>query len=197
MDQLSNPSQSWPYVLLRAASAIVFGLVSLLMPAPTLAALVLVFGAYMVADGVFAAVSGVRAARKHERWGWFALEAVVNVAAGVVAFLWPGITVLVFVTIMAAWALLSGAAMLFGAFRFQQEHGRAWLVLGGIVSIVWGLLMAFWPLAGAVALTLWLGAYALVFGVTLLLLAIRLRREARKTGGQPQAPVPASQNQPS
>jgi uncharacterized membrane protein HdeD (DUF308 family) len=179
MDLLSNPSHSWPFILFRAATAVLFGLVALLMPVPTLAVLVLLFAAYMVTDGIFAALAGIRAARKHERWGWFAVEAVANIAAGVIAFLWPGITVFVFVAITAAWALISGGVMLYGALRFQQRHGRIWLALAGLVSVLWGVLLIMFPIAGAVVMTLWLGAYALIFGVALLFLALRLRREAK------------------
>ncbi|HZY17324.1 MAG TPA: DUF308 domain-containing protein [Ramlibacter sp.] len=188
MDVLSNPSRSWPFVLLRALSAIVFGLLALLLPGATLAALVLLFAAYMLADGVFALLAGARAVRRHERWGWFAVEGVLDLAAGVAALFWPGLTVLAFVAITAAWALLTGLAMLFGAFRFRLEHGRAWLVLGGVLSVVWGLLLALQPAAGALVMTLWLGAYALVFGIALLFLSQRLRREGRRLDAPSAAP---------
>lgn len=167
-------------MMLRAAAAIVFGLIAIFLPGPTLAALVLLFAAYMFADGIFAIVAGVRAARRQEGWGWFALEALADIAAGLIAFLWPGITILVFVLIAAAWALVSGAIMLYGAFRFRENHGRFWLVFGGLVSAVWGALLLVWPMLGALAITLWLGAYALVFGIALLFLGLRLRRESKK-----------------
>jgi uncharacterized membrane protein HdeD (DUF308 family) len=82
------------------------------------------------------------------------------------------------VALLAAWGILSGLVMLYGAFRFRQEHGRGWLVAGGVVSVGWGVLLLVWPIAGAVVMTLWLGAYALVFGIAMLFLAFRLRREA-------------------
>lgn len=177
MDLLANPSPSWPFVMLRAIAAIVFGIAALVLPGATLGALVLLFAVYMVVDGVVTLVAGARAARGHGRWGWFAVEGCLDIAAGVVAFAWPGLTVFAFVILAAVWALLSGSAMLAGAFRFRREHGRGWLAAGGAVSIVWGVLLFVWPIAGAVVMTLWLGAYALVFGVALLFLAVRLRRE--------------------
>jgi uncharacterized membrane protein HdeD (DUF308 family) len=180
MTLLANPSRSWPFVLVRALAAIVFGIVALVLPGVTLGALVLLFAAYMIVDGVFAFIAGGRAVREHERWGFFAIEGILDIAAGVIAFLWPGLTIFVFVILAAVWALLSGLAMVVGAFRFRQEHGRGWLAAGGVVSAIWGLLLFAWPIAGAFVMTLWLGAYALVFGVALLVLAMRLRREATR-----------------
>ena len=182
MDLLSQPGPSWPFMLLRSLAAIVFGVLALLSPGATLAALVLLFAAYMIADGIFAVLAGVRAARQHESWAWFVLEAVLNFAAGVAALVWPGLTVVAFVAITAAWALLTGVVMLYGAFRFRQRDGRGWLALAGMVSIVWAVLLALAPAAGAFVMTLWLGAYALVFGVALLFMALRLRREASHHG---------------
>ncbi|MBV8662364.1 MAG: DUF308 domain-containing protein, partial [Hyphomicrobiales bacterium] len=88
---------------------------------------------------------------------------------------WPGLTILTFVLVVAAWALITGALMMIAAFRLNLDHGRWWLVLGGLVSILYGVLLVVAPMVGAVVLTWWLGAYALVFGVLLLILAYRLR----------------------
>ncbi len=128
----------------------------------------------MLVDGVFGMVSAVRAAGRHERWGLLLLEGLVNITAGVVAFLWPRLTVIVFVLLMAAWALVSGGLMLGAAFKLTKDHGRWLLALGGVVSIIYDLLLAIAPLIGALVLTWWLGAYALAFGVVLLVLAFRL-----------------------
>jgi uncharacterized membrane protein HdeD (DUF308 family) len=181
MVPITNPSASWPFMLLRALAAIAFGLIAFFMPGPTIGAIVMLFAAYMIADGIFDILAGVRAARQGGGgWGWFVLEGVLDIAVGVAVFLWPGLTVIVFVTLIAAWAILSGIVMLYGAYRFRQEHGRGWLIAGGIVSLAWGVLLLFAPMAGAVVMTLWLAAYALVFGIALLFLALRLRRESRQ-----------------
>jgi uncharacterized membrane protein HdeD (DUF308 family) len=137
----------------------------------------------MLVDGVFGIISAVRAAGRQERWGLLLLEALVNIAAGVVAFLLPGLTVIVFVLLMAAWALVSGGLMLGAAFKLTQQHGRWWLALGGVVSIIYGVLLAIAPLIGALVLTWWLGAYALAFGVILLVLAFRLRGQKNQGTG--------------
>ena len=168
-------AQNWWAVALRAVFAILFGLIALFVPGATILSLVLFFSAYMLVDGVFGIVAAVRAARKGERWALLVLEGLLNIAVGVIALLWPGLTVLAFVLMLAAWAIVSGGLMVGAAFRLSRDHGRWWLVLGGVVSIVFGVLLVMAPLIGAVVLTWWLGAYALVFGIALLALAFRLR----------------------
>jgi uncharacterized membrane protein HdeD (DUF308 family) len=105
------------------------------------------------------------------------LQGIVNIAAGAVAFLWPGITVVVFVLLLAAWSIVSGCLMLTAAYNIEGRYGRGWLAFGGIISLLYGLLMILAPLLGAVVLTWWLGAYSLVFGVALIVLAFRLRSQ--------------------
>lgn len=172
--------RNWWAIALRGVVGILFGLVALFLPGATMLSLVLLFAAYVFVDGVFGIVSAVRAARHGERWGLLVLEGIVDIAAAIVAVVWPGITVLVFVLLVAFWALLSGALMLAAAFRLKLADGRGWLVFGGIVSVLYGVLLIVAPMIGALVLTWWLGAYALVFGVSLLILAFRLR--ARQAG---------------
>jgi uncharacterized membrane protein HdeD (DUF308 family) len=171
-------AQNWWAVALRGVFAILFGLIALLVPGATILSLVLFFSAYMLVDGIFGIVAAVRAARQGERWGLLILEGVLNIAVGVIAFLMPGLTVIAFVLLLAAWSLVSGGLMLGAAFRLSREHGRGWLALGGVVSIIFGVLLAIAPVIGAVVLTWWFGAYALMFGIALLVLAFKLR--ARK-----------------
>jgi uncharacterized membrane protein HdeD (DUF308 family) len=168
---------NWSLVLLRGVVAILFALVAFVWPGATMVSLVVLFSAYMLVDGCFAIASGVRAARAHERWGWFAVEGIADIVTAVVAFLWPSITILAFVLLAAAWALVSGVVMLVAAFRLGTHRGRPWLIVAGVVSIVWGLLLIVAPVAGAIAMTWWLGAYALAFGLAMVAAAVRLRRE--------------------
>jgi uncharacterized membrane protein HdeD (DUF308 family) len=182
-------AENWWAMALRGVFGILFGLIALFAPGPTILSLVLLFSAYMLVDGVFGIISAVRAAGRHERWGLLLLEGLVNIAAGVVAFLLPGLTVIVFVLLMAAWALVSGGLMLGAAFKLTQQHGRWWLALGGVVSMIYGVLLAIAPLIGALVLTWWLGAYALAFGVILLVLAFRLRGQ-KNQGTDSGKPLP-------
>ena len=173
-------AERWWAVGLRGVLAIIFGLLCLLTPGIAVGALVLLFAAYMLVDGVFAIISGIRAARSGESWGLLILEGIVDLAAGAIAVIWPAITLVALVWIVAIWAIVSGALMLAAAFALNRDYGRWLLALGVIASLVFGILLIIEPLIGAVVLTLWIGAYALVFGVLLLVLGFQLnsKREA-------------------
>ena len=148
----------------------------------------LFFSAYLLVDGICGIVAAVRAARANERWGLLLLEGIVNIAIGLIALAWPGLTALAFVLMTAGWALVTGVLMVWSAFKLKADYGRWWLVLGGIASIVFGVLLVIAPLAGLVVLTWWMGAYALVFGIMLLILGFRLRaHKDEPAAGQPAA----------
>jgi len=174
-------AQAWWVVGLRGILGIIFGLICLLTPGIAVQVFVILFAAYMLVDGVFAIISGIRAARNGERWGLLLLEGVVDIAAGAVAVLWPAITLVALIWVIAVWAIISGALMLGAAFGLNLDHGRWWLALGGIASIIFGVLLVIEPFVGAVVLTMWVGAYAIVFGGVLLVLAFQLhsKREAQ------------------
>jgi uncharacterized membrane protein HdeD (DUF308 family) len=168
-------ARNWWAVLLRGLIAVAIGILTLWMPAVSLASLVLVFAAYMLADGILGIIAAVRAAGRYERWGWLVLEGLLDIGAGVAAFAWPGLTIIVFVALVAAWAIVSGGTMLLACLRFNQRDGRWLMGLAGVLSIIWGALLALAPIAGALVLTLWIGGYALLFGIVLVALAFRLR----------------------
>jgi uncharacterized membrane protein HdeD (DUF308 family) len=168
-------AENWWAIALRGVAGILFGLVALFMTGPTIGALVLLFAAYMLVDGIFAIIAGVRAAAHHQRWGALVFEGVVDLIAAAIAFFMPIATVLAFVWVTGAWAIVSGIMLLVATFRLHRTHGKWLMALGGIVSVIWGVLLFIAPIAGAVVMTWWLGAYALVFGVALLVLAFRLR----------------------
>jgi uncharacterized membrane protein HdeD (DUF308 family) len=173
-----DPHSAAP-ILVRGIAAIAFGLIALLVPGTALASLVLLFAAYLLVDGVFAIVAAARAARAHERWGWFALEGVLDLAAGAFSVWMPGITVVAFMVLAGVWACVTGVLLVIAALSAPLREGRSWMVFAGIVSAVWGLLLLAWPGAGAIALVIWLGAYALVFGIVMVITAARMRREHR------------------
>jgi len=183
-------AQNWWVIALRGVFAILFGLIALFMPGVTMLALILLFAAYMLVDGIFAIIAAVRAARQHDRWGWLILEGVVDLIAGGIAVVWPLITVLAFVYLLGAWAIVSGALLFIASFRLNIEHGRWLMTLGGVISVVWGILLALWPLMGALVLTWWMAGYALFFGGALLVLAFRLR--ARRHQLVPPSALPQS-----
>jgi uncharacterized membrane protein HdeD (DUF308 family) len=169
-------ARNWWAVLLRGVVTLLFGLAAVFLPGVTIASLVLVFAVYMLADGVLTIFAAVRAASRHERWGLLILEGLADLAAGVVALTLPTAALFAFVVLAAAWAVISGVLMLITGIRFKREHGRAWLIIGGIASVIWGGLLAVFPAAGLVVMTWWLGAYALLFGASLIALSFTLRR---------------------
>jgi uncharacterized membrane protein HdeD (DUF308 family) len=178
-------AQNWWAVVLRGVCGVIFGLIALFMPGATILGLVLLFSAYLLADGVFGIVAAIRAASRHERWGLLLLEGIVNIAVGALALVWPGLTALAFLLMVAGWARVTGVLEIVAAFKLHVEYGRWWLVLGGLASVVFGVLLVIAPLAGLVVPTWWLGAYALVFGIMLLVLGFRLR--AKKEEAPPAA----------
>jgi uncharacterized membrane protein HdeD (DUF308 family) len=168
-------AENWWAVALRGVIGLLFGLIAFLVPGATILSIVFVFSAYMMVDGVFTIIAAVRVAQRRNRWGLLALEGVITIAAGVIAVLWPRITVLAFVLLVATWALFSGALALWSSFKLNREYGRWWMALSGVASIAFGVLLAIAPFIGAVVLTWWLGAYAFVLGGALLVLAFKLR----------------------
>lgn len=182
-------AENWWTVALRGVFGIIFGLAALLMTDVTIGALIILFAAYMLADGIMAIISGVRAAKRRKRWWPFILEGLVGIATGAIAFFLPIATLLAFVWLNGAWAIISGILMLVAVFRLRRTHGKWLLALSGIVSVVWGVLLFIAPIAGAVVMTWWLGAYALIFGGVLLVLAFRLRKHRNEPSGMAAQPA--------
>jgi uncharacterized membrane protein HdeD (DUF308 family) len=174
--EVDTLARNWWAVLLRGIAGILFGIATFFAPGISFAALVLLFGAYAFVDGVLALVSALRNRATDERWWVLLLEGVTGVIAGVVTFAWPGITALALLYLIAAWALITGALEVAAAIRLRKVIDHEWLlVLSGIASIGFGILLAMFPGPGALAVVLWIGAYALVFGALLVALGFRLR----------------------
>jgi len=173
-------SRNWWALALRGLAAIVFGLLAFILPGITLTALILLFSAYMLVDGVFAIVAAVRAEERDTRWWLLLAEGVLGVLAGIVAFAWPGLTALALLYLVAAWSIITGILQIVGAIRLRREIEGEWaLILGGVLSVVFGVLLAVLPGPGILALLWLIGAYAVVSGVLLIILAFRVRNEPR------------------
>ncbi len=174
-------SGNWWVVLLRGAAGVLFGIVTLFAPGLSLAALVLAFGAYALADGVLAIVSTIRRRGVGERqWWMLLLEGITGIGAALVTLFWPGISALALLFLIAAWAIVTGAFALVAAIQLRKAMTGEWLLASsGILSIALGVLLVMFPGAGALAVVLWIGAYALVFGTLLIVLAFRLRSWGR------------------
>lgn len=169
-------ARNWWALALRGLFAVLFGVLAFALPGLTLAALVILFGAYSLVDGIFALITAVRAAEAHERWWLFVLEGLAGVAAGLITFMWPGITALVLLFLIAWWAIITGVFEIAAAVRLRKEISGEWaLALGGVASVIFGLLLLFRPGVGVLAVIWLIGTYAVVFGLLLLMLAFRLR----------------------
>jgi uncharacterized membrane protein HdeD (DUF308 family) len=159
-------ARNWWALVLRGLLGVLFGLAAFVWPGISLAALVLLFGAYALLDGIVAVIGAVRAAERHGRWLPLLLEGIVGVVVGVLTFIWPAITALALLYLIAAWALLTGIFELAAAVRLRREVDNEWLLgLAGVASIGFGLILAAFPGAGALAAVWIIGAYALMFGM--------------------------------
>ncbi|HEV8438481.1 MAG TPA: HdeD family acid-resistance protein [Methylomirabilota bacterium] len=175
--------RNWWALALRGLLAILFGLIAFLMPGVTLAVLILLFGAYALVDGVLAIIAGLRAAARHERWWPFALEGLVNIVAGIITFVIPAATAFALLFLVGFWAMFTGMLRIVAAVRLRKEIEGEWLlILNGILSVLFGVLLVALPLLGLVTLVWMIGAYALVRGIVLVGLAFRLRGHAGRLG---------------
>ena len=166
----------WGALAIRGIFAVLFGLVALFWPGVTVLALVLLFGAYAFVDGIFAIVAAFRQADQRVRW-LILLEGVLGIVIGVVAFIWPQSAALAFLYLIAAWAIITGILEIAAAVGLRRVTRGEWaLIVGGVASVIFGVLLAVWPGAGLLALVWIFGIYALLFGVMQLVLAYRVRR---------------------
>ena len=175
-------SRTWWILAVRGAVAVLFGLLALIWPEITLLALVLVFGAYAFVDGVFALIAAVRGPElAGGSRGWLVLEGLLGIGAGIVALVWPGITALALLWVIAFWAVLTGVLEIVAAVRLRRLLDNEWLlVVAGTLSIIFGLILMIWPGSGAIGLVWLIGIYAIAFGIVLGGLALRLRGLGRR-----------------
>jgi uncharacterized membrane protein HdeD (DUF308 family) len=179
-------ARNWWALALRGLAAILFGILAFAWPGITLFVLVIFFGAYLLVDGIFAIVAAVRAAGEQARWWLLLLEGILGVVAGLVAFFWPGLTALALLYLIAAWAIVTGIMEIVGAIRLRQEMVGEWaLILGGALSVLFGVLLVAIPVrAGLLSLTWLIGAYAVAFGVLLVILAFLVRNAPSSAEGR-------------
>ncbi len=173
-------TSSWWALVLRGLAAIGFGLLAFLWPHITLTALVFLWGAYALVDGVLAIGAGVKSHGENKRWWVLLLEGILGVAAGVIAFVIPGITALVLLIVIAAWAMVTGVFEIAAAIQLRKYIKGEWLLaLAGVASVLFGFALILNPGAGALALVWLIGAYAIVFGVVLIGFGLRLHSLVR------------------
>jgi uncharacterized membrane protein HdeD (DUF308 family) len=167
---------NWWLIFLRGLCAVLFGVLAFIWPGVTLVTLVLLYGAYALADGILALIAAVKGGAPAPRW-WLALVGLAGVGAGILSFMWPGMTALILLFFIAGWAIAAGIMEIIGAIKLRKEITGEWfLIASGILSVIIGIGFFLMPGAGALALVIVIGAYAVVHGVLLLSLALRLRR---------------------
>ena len=169
--------RSWWAIGLRGTAAVLFAIIILSMPPQAVAPLVLLFAAYVAADGAFAILAAMRAAQWGYRWPLLILEGSVNLAAAAAVLVWQAVAVVPLVQIATAWAVITGGLLLAAAHRLSGSEGRWILVLAGVVSASWGALLAAIGASDTRAMGPWLVGYALIFGGTLVTLAGHWRRQ--------------------
>jgi uncharacterized membrane protein HdeD (DUF308 family) len=170
---LHTLAANWWALALRGLVAVLFGLLTFVLPGITLVTLVLLFGVYALADGILN-VAGFFRVASHQ-WALL-VEGVLGIVAGIITFAMPAITAIALLYVIAFWAIFTGVLEIIAGIRLRKVANNEWLLLVmGALSILFGGFIVFAPGAGALAIVLWIGAYAMVFGAVLLVLAFRLR----------------------
>ncbi|MCK8465531.1 HdeD family acid-resistance protein [Aliiroseovarius sp. S1339] len=169
--------RSWWVFLLRGMAAIVFGIMAFVWPALTLSVLVILFGFYVLIDGVFGLIDAIRYRDRLTRVWPLVLDSVLGLVVGLMTLLWPGVTALVLLMFIAAWAVVGGLLRIVLAFQIRKEITGEWvLIVGGVLSILFGGLLVALPQVGLVTLVWLIGFYAVALGVLFAMLALRLRK---------------------
>ena len=168
--------KAWGWIALRGVFALIFGVMAVAMPGITLAILVMFWGAYALIDGVVALVAGFRIRESGKPLWALIVLGLLGIAAGVIALVWPGLTALTLVWVIGLWAIAIGVLQIVAAIRFRKYLEGEWLhALSGVLSLLFGIVLMARPAAGVVALVWIIGGFAIMFGVVLIGMALRLR----------------------
>jgi uncharacterized membrane protein HdeD (DUF308 family) len=187
--KLAALTDRWWAVFLNGLLEIAIGAMALAWPGATLVALILLFAAFCIADGITALIAAGAIGARERPWGQLVWAGLLSLAIGIAAFLWPRITAVALLVLIAAWAILRGVLEIVAAIRLRDLIDDEWrLVLAGAVSVLFGLLLLVWPGAGILALVWLVGVCALLRGLLLVMLAMRLHSGGRRgfvAGEQP------------
>jgi uncharacterized membrane protein HdeD (DUF308 family) len=179
-------SRWWWTFILRGVLAILFGVIAFIAPPATIAALVLLFGAWALVDGVFDIVAALMHRTMGRSWWLTILEGVVGIVAGLLALAFPDIAAASLILLIAAWSIVTGVIEIGLAIRLREQiTGELWLAIAGILSIVFGVLIFIYPAAGALTIVWIIGAFAIAFGISMIALGWRLRGIHQRMGTAP------------
>jgi uncharacterized membrane protein HdeD (DUF308 family) len=177
-------TQNWWAIALRGLVAVLFGIAAFVWPGITLWALVAIFGAYALVDGIFAVIEAFRRDVVGERWWALLFEGFVGIAIGILTFAWPRLTAMGLLYLIAFWAIVTGVFEVITAIRLRHELRGEWMMaLIGVLSVAFGFLLVAFPLAGALSVVLIIGLYAVVTGALMIALGFKLR-SLRHPGGE-------------
>jgi uncharacterized membrane protein HdeD (DUF308 family) len=179
----------WWLVLMRGIFMVIFGIIALVSPGIALLTLVWLFGLYAILDGITAIVIGIRT-RGEPHWVWTIVQGVVSVLAGVIALIWPGVTALALLFVVAFWAIVLGIGEIGGAFASRNSGSNAWgwTLAAGILNVIFGVLLLIWPASGILTLIWLVGIFTLAGGIALIVLAFRVRSVTKSTADAFRAP---------
>jgi uncharacterized membrane protein HdeD (DUF308 family) len=182
---LERLSSHWWLFLIRGILALALGILLPLFPGAAIFTLALLFGAYAFVDGIVAIAAAVRMNHAEHNWGWLLVEGVLGVLVGVITFFYPGITVLWLIYLFAAWAILTGIAAIVTAVRLRALLNEWLTIVLGALSLIAGIVILFEPAVGALAIVWTISVYAILAGIVLIGLALRLRGLHGRAAGTP------------
>jgi uncharacterized membrane protein HdeD (DUF308 family) len=174
-------AKNWWLLLIRGIASIVFGVLAFAWPGLTLVTLVLFYGAFALVDGVIALVAAFKGSAKPVPTWWLVVVGILGIGAGLATFMMPGITAIILILFIGAWALVHGIFEIIGAIQLRKEIDNEWmLILGGLLSVAFGVLVLIAPGAGALGLIWVVAGYSIVFGILFVALALRLRSHSHE-----------------
>lgn len=169
-------TKHWWAMAIRGIFAIVLGILAIIWPSLFAEAFIIIFGIYFLVQGIFALFTAADM-RKEDHRGSLALGGLLSIAAGIIIFALPGVTLVLMIWIVAFWALITGIFEIIATFKVPSgTGGKGLLFLSGILSIIIGLFLLTRPGAGLLALLWIIGIYAILAGLTILGLAFRIRK---------------------
>ncbi|GAA3551912.1 HdeD family acid-resistance protein [Nonomuraea rosea] len=167
-------SRSWWLLLLRGLLAIIFGILALIWPGITLLVLVIFFGAYALVGGIFASIAGFRHGARSR--AWLITSGIIGILAGIAALVWPGITSLALLYLVAFWAIFTGIAEIVAGVQLRKVIDNEWMfIVGGVLSVIFGVLLLIWPAAGMLSLVWLIGVFAILYGIAMIALSLRVK----------------------
>ena len=179
---LNMLTAKWWVLLVRGIAAVLFGIAAFVWPALTIGTLIILFGAFTLADGVFAVLAAIVHRKDADYWWAAALQGVLGIIFGILVLMMPKMTAVVLLFWIAAWAIVTGVFEIISAIRLRKEiEGEVWMIIGGVLSVLFGIYAFVRPGAGALAIIWVIAIYAILFGITLIMLSFEVRSLHNRT----------------